>query len=393
MDELRQRVRLRQSQPGPEPRSLPDSSASAPTAPSGLSLYDLSELRRNIEANNALWNAVGVVNPRPPGLRNNLIQLVKKLMSRLLSWYTRPLHQFHGSVTRSLNEVGGALEHLCLNLEQALESQNRRISSLEGAQQILFAGVKERLEGAAQRLEAFRKEALFLLDSDKGPKAKHGLRFNDPIMTSYDEKGQPFWWGTHERIVEKGWVFRHLSDLPVNSRILDVGCAESILSIELASSGFRVTGMDVQFHPLGHPNFIFIQGDICRSQLDPASFDAVIALSTIEHIGLGYYGEATGDSGDRTAVEEICRLLKKGGRFLITVPYGKRAVTPLHRIYDERSLQSLLRGFKLKKAEYAIKVDDKTWFSPVPQEEAAEREYDSRNYFPSAVAMIHCVKP
>jgi len=62
-------------------------------------------------------------------------------------------------------------------------------------------------------------------------------------------------------------------------------------SIELASSGFRVTGIDVRPYALKHSNFVFVQGDICHHQLELERFQAIVALSTIEHIGLGFYGD------------------------------------------------------------------------------------------------------
>jgi hypothetical protein len=83
------------------------------TTPRG-SDFDMSELKHNLQDCNTLHNAVGTLNPRNPGLHNKLIQFAKKLMRRSLSWYTRPLHQFHGAVTRSLNELANAVEN-CQN--------------------------------------------------------------------------------------------------------------------------------------------------------------------------------------------------------------------------------------------------------------------------------------
>src|SRR5271157_5306311 len=74
--------------------------------------FDMEDLRRNLNDCNTLHNAVGSLNPRNPGLHNDLIQFAKKLMRRGLSWYTRPLHQFQGAVTRTLNELAKALENI-----------------------------------------------------------------------------------------------------------------------------------------------------------------------------------------------------------------------------------------------------------------------------------------
>ena len=83
----------------------------------GWTLYDFHELRRRTAALRDLMNAVGVVNPRPPGWHNELIQLVKKVLARFLSWYTRPLYEFNASVSRSLEGTVQAVDHLTTSLE------------------------------------------------------------------------------------------------------------------------------------------------------------------------------------------------------------------------------------------------------------------------------------
>ena len=63
----------------------------------------MSDLKNNLEACKTLFPAVGGLNPRDPGLRNQLIQFIKRLMRRSLSWYTRPIQLFEGAVIRSLD--------------------------------------------------------------------------------------------------------------------------------------------------------------------------------------------------------------------------------------------------------------------------------------------------
>jgi hypothetical protein len=82
----------------------------------GWKLYDYDELRRRAATLKDLRNAVGAINPRPPGWRNDLIQTAKKKLARLLSWYTGPLYEFDASVSRSLEEVVRAVDHLTTSL-------------------------------------------------------------------------------------------------------------------------------------------------------------------------------------------------------------------------------------------------------------------------------------
>ncbi len=82
----------------------------------GWRLYGLEELRQAAASLEWLKYAVGTVNPRLPGRHNEVVQLFKKSFARLLAWYTRPLHKFHDSVSRSVEELAWAADHLATNM-------------------------------------------------------------------------------------------------------------------------------------------------------------------------------------------------------------------------------------------------------------------------------------
>jgi SAM-dependent methyltransferase len=149
-----------------------------------------------------------------------------------------------------------------------------------------------------------------------------------------------------ERIVEVPFVLQHMT-LPVGSRILEFGCCQSLVSIQLASLGYKVTGVDVEGYDLSHPNFSFLRTDFMKNQFSDESFDGVVAISAIEHAGLGFYGDISLDDGDRAVVDEVRRILRKGGTFLLTLPYGVKARTPWYRVYDDCALRGLLSEFKI----------------------------------------------
>ena len=128
---IRERARARHTG---EPAQITQHPTAAPILSSARPDYDLHELHANLAACNALHNAVGMLNPRRPGLHNQALQFVKKIMRRSLTWYTRPLHDFHSAVTRSLNETTRALEDVRASLS-LLEAQvgnlGPRVQSLE----------------------------------------------------------------------------------------------------------------------------------------------------------------------------------------------------------------------------------------------------------------------
>ncbi|MGH9899180.1 MAG: class I SAM-dependent methyltransferase, partial [Pyrinomonadaceae bacterium] len=182
-----------------------------------------------------------------------------------------------------------------------------------------------------------------------------------------------------------------------NHLVLDVGAAESMLAYEMASLGYSVTAIDIRPIALSHPNLKFVKCDICKPVFPAESFDCVIALSTLEHIGLGWYGDKAGDdsaggNSDCEAVKQISLLLKPEGRFILTVPYGQKAITPLHRVYDKEALEELLQPCKIEQAFYGVRLDDFTWITTKDETEAANKQHDQTSYLPGAVAMLVCSK-
>jgi SAM-dependent methyltransferase len=163
------------------------------------------------------------------------------------------------------------------------------------------------------------------------------------------------------RIIEYPFVFKNLIDIPKGGKILDVGCCYSLLSIHLASVGYKVYGLDIEEYHYIHPNFRFVKGDIRKTSFPDEYFDAVVAISTIEHVGIPFSFQKMrpfrGKSvrGDLEAIKEIYRILKTSGIFLITLPIGERFVeTRAHRIYDKKEVESLLKDFKVKSIEVFV---------------------------------------
>jgi ABC-type transporter Mla subunit MlaD len=103
-------------------------------------------LRQLVAEAQAAQGRVGVVNPRLPGLHNDLIQLVKKLMRRMLSWYTRPLLDYHAATTQFLAEAA-----------QMLERQQTQLRGLEEVLATLTADLAELRKQLQSRLNGIER--------------------------------------------------------------------------------------------------------------------------------------------------------------------------------------------------------------------------------------------
>jgi len=80
---------------------------------------------------------------------------------------------------------------------------------------------------------------------------------------------------------------------------------------------------------------------------EPKEFDVAVSISSLEHDGLGRYGDPINPRGDLEAMQKLKRLLKPDGLLLLAVPVGRDAlVWNAHRIYGRKRLPLLLDGWE-----------------------------------------------
>ncbi len=174
------------------------------------------------------------------------------------------------------------------------------------------------------------------------------------------------------RMIEYSFVIGKLASLE-RGKVLDVGCVARLnfLPATLASIGWEVYGIDMRQFKFKFPNFHFVLGDITRTDFTDSFFDAVYAVSTLEHLGLsGRYGISKYDpEGDAKAVREIRRILRDGGRLLVTLPYGKeKRQTTLNRVYNRDSLVELFSDWEIQDKVIYSQDSEGIWV-PVVEEE------------------------
>jgi hypothetical protein len=76
-------------------------------------------------------------------------------------------------------------------------------------------------------------------------------------------------------------------------------------------------------------------------------YDVVLSYSSIEHSGLGRYGDALDPDGDLKTIRVIRDHLKDNGGFLLGVPVSNEDVLGwnAHRVYGPHRLAYVLEGF------------------------------------------------
>ena len=94
------------------------------------------------------------------------------------------------------------------------------------------------------------------------------------------------------------------------------------------------------------PNVEFIRADLMSDDFKFENFcDAVSCLHVIEHFGLERYNDLIDINGHVKGLNNLLKLLKKGGKFYFSVPIGKQTIEfNAHRVFPIGYILELLNG-------------------------------------------------
>lgn len=129
------------------------------------------------------------------------------------------------------------------------------------------------------------------------------------------------------RTMEFAYVYHQLAHLPAGARVLDIGSPKELALMLARRKRYAVTATDLLPEPVElarryaraqgidgeGPGLVHCETQDGRQLTYPDnSFDAAFAVSVLEHI--------PGD-GDTQAMREMVRVVKPGGRIVVTTPY------------------------------------------------------------------------
>ena len=135
-----------------------------------------------------------------------------------------------------------------------------------------------------------------------GPSREAAIRIGIPLDPS--------------RYLELPWAEQTLEARP-GDRVLDLA-SPKLLAVALARTGVEIVSVDAfsleieRWHRLA-PDVRFEVADGRSLSFEDASFDRAYSVSVVEHIE---------DDGDEQALRELARVVRPGGRILLTVPYA-----------------------------------------------------------------------
>jgi len=200
--------------------------------------------------------------------------------------------------------------------------------------------------------------ALNWAEGPDGYAAQAGVWFNPPVPVEHRPGGAGVLL-VNERIVEQPFVFANVGAAP--QRIVDVGGAESTVALSLASLGHDVTVVDPRGYPVAHPS-LTVAAVRLEDHEPSGAYDVAVALSAVEHFGLGHYEAGPPSQDDHAALARLRELVRPGGRLVLTVPFGAEpSVDHFQRVYDLAGLEELLAGWRVEQRRAAWQVERTQW--------------------------------
>jgi len=253
--------------------------------------------------------------------------------------------------------TGRSLDTVLAHVEEharALDALNARLEQLN--QRIAFDPDSPH---SVDEIDENTARVLNYASGHGGFAARANLWFNPPLLVGYEPQHVELRW-VNERIVEVPYAFRALCRVPVDAKVLDVGAAESSVCLSLATLGYDVTAIDPRPNPLSHERLRVVVARVEEWEHD-AAFDAVLCLSTIEHIGLPAYGAERKEGADLAAMRRMYELTAPGGLLVLTTRFGKSGADEFQRTYDRAALDRLLEGWAIDELRVVRREDATTW--------------------------------
>ena len=161
------------------------------------------------------------------------------------------------------------------------------------------------------------------------------------IKSSHCIEGEPYGGASKLHV----HVCESYSDSVSDKNVAVLGSINPWIEAILVNAGAKtVTTVEYNVPECNHPIIKTISYDeFCNSH---TKYDSVFSFSSIEHSGLGRYGDPLNPNGDIETIKHIKSSLVAGGMLFLGIPVGKDSlVWNAHRIYGPKRLNVLFGGF------------------------------------------------
>lgn len=143
------------------------------------------------------------------------------------------------------------------------------------------------------------------------------------------------------------WLYEAIEKYPVNGKsVLIIGSEEPCYEAVAIQNGATTTMVEYQRVTSEHEKLKTMTVE--EFEASDELFDAAISISSVEHSGLGRYGDALDPDGDLKSMKTLYDRLKPGGLCFLAVPMGSDQILwNAHRVYGRIRFPKLIEGWEV----------------------------------------------
>lgn len=167
--------------------------------------------------------------------------------------------------------------------------------------------------------------------------------FDKTIKTGFDS----------HYIYHTAWAARKVRDIGQDKH---VDISSSLYFSGIISAFMKVDFYDYRPAELRLSNLKTDHCDLVKLAFESNSIKSLSCMHSVEHIGLGRYGDSIDPGGDLKSMKELSRVLAFEGSLLFVVPVGRPKIEyNAHRVYTYEMIIDAFKDLSLK--EFSM-IDD-----------------------------------
>lgn len=192
----------------------------------------------------------------------------------------------------------------------------------------------------------------FLQFKDKDKKRRFSLPLSEVYPCLFENT--PYTRFDTHYVYHTAWAARKVLEINGNEH---VDISSSLYFSGIVSAFKKVKFYDYRPAHLNLSNLESNTADLLKLPFESDSVPSLSCMHTVEHVGLGRYGDPIDPDGDIKAAEELSRVVSPGGSLLFVVPVGKpRIQFNAHRIYSYEMVKELFPELEIR--EFSLIPDD-----------------------------------
>lgn len=206
------------------------------------------------------------------------------------------------------------------------------------------------------KFASFKNNRFSLKLSDFNPQIK-----DKTIKTGFDA----------HYVYHTAWAARKVREI---KPIKHIDISSSLYFSSIVSAFILVDFYDYRPADLNLSGLTSNHADLNKLPFADNSLNSLSCMHTVEHIGLGRYGDSFDPDGDIKAINELKRVLAKGGSLLFVVPIGKPKIEfNAHRIYSYEQITEYFKELTLK--EFSLITDSADFIENAKIDTVKEQKY------------------